>query len=56
MTAAQLLGNTLYMKRLFPYYTFIVLVGLNTEGKGAMYLYDVIRLFKQTPFLTSRYS
>lgn len=39
---AQLLANTLYSKRFFPYYAFVLLAGINSKGELKMYGYDAV--------------
>lgn len=44
---AQRLSTILYGKRFFPYYTHVILGGLDEDGKGALYSYDPVGSYER---------
>lgn len=48
VAAAQLLSNTLYMKRFFPYYALALVAGLDDDGLGYIAGYDAVGSYLRT--------
>jgi 20S proteasome subunit beta 6 len=50
---ATLLSQILYLRRGFPYYSFCVLSGMDTDGCGEVFVYDAIGSYEQVAVASS---
>merc|ERR1711871_373539 len=46
---AHMLSTILYSRRFFPLYTFNIIGGMDSNGKGALFTYDAIGSYERSP-------
>ena len=44
---ARMISTILYSKRFFPYYSYVLLGGLDEQGQGAVYSYDPVGSYER---------
>ncbi|KTW27474.1 proteasome core particle subunit beta 6 [Pneumocystis jirovecii RU7] len=49
-SAARLIQTILYSRRFFPYYTYVMVVGMDEEGKGAIYTFDPVGSYERVSY------
>ncbi|KAG4303814.1 hypothetical protein PORY_002777 [Pneumocystis oryctolagi] len=49
-SAARLIQTILYSRRFFPYYVYVMVAGIDEEGKGAIYTFDPVGSYERVPY------
>ncbi|QSL66395.1 hypothetical protein MERGE_000774 [Pneumocystis wakefieldiae] len=49
-SAARLIQTILYSRRFFPYYVYILVVGIDENGKGVIYTFDPVGSYERVPY------
>lgn len=47
---AQMLSNTLYFRRFFPYFAFCMVAGIDSDGRGCVFNFDAIGSKERTGY------